>query len=346
MVRAFIEAEKPASQRDQKSCRISTVRHTAESSMKNAFVKGLTLAALAASITACGGSGSGSVSGSTRSDNTGIMSLGLTDAPVTDLSQANLNITSVEIKPSEGESLTVELETAIDINLLDFQGGKVQQLFEDQEFPAGQYEWIRLHLGDDPYVVETSDVNDTKVFLFVPSGRQSGLKLQGGFVIPAGGSADFVIDFDVKKSIINAGGNGRAGRDKYILKPAHRLIDSTAAGSIVGDVDFINIEQQNSCADPALYQGSVYVFEGENVTPTDLDVNAEEGAGPLVTVPIKNEDQASLYSFKAAFLPPGDYTVSYSCQADDNEVDDDLEFIGTQNVTVTANTEAEAEIIQ
>ncbi|GGY83352.1 DUF4382 domain-containing protein [Marinobacter zhanjiangensis] len=307
--------------------------------MKYPLIKSFGVAALAAAVAACGGSGSGS-DDSTDSESTGTMSLGLTDAPVTDLAVAQLNITSVEVKPAEADSVSIELETPVDINLLDFQGGKVAQLFEGQEFPAGQYEWIRLHLGEDPYVVEASDPNQTQEFLFLPSGPQTGLKLNGGFVIPAGGSADFTIDFDVKKSIFNAGGEG-SGNNKYMLKPAHRLVDNVEAGAIVGEVDVVNLEQQLGCDVDDEYYGSVYVYEGADVTPTDLNVTAED-EGPLVAVSVTNEDNASLYSYKAAFLTEGDYTISYTCQPDDNETSETLEFVGTQNVTVTAGEEIPA----
>lgn len=309
--------------------------------MNNPFLKTLSIATLAAAVAACGGSGSGS---SDSDSSTGTASLSLTDAPVTDLSAAQLNITSVELKPANSDSVTIELDTAMDINLLDFQGGKVAELFEGEELPAGEYEWIRLHLGEEPYVIEASDPNQTPIFLFLPSGRQTGLKLQGGFVIPAGDTAEFTIDFDVKKSIINAGGNAPSGRDKYILKPAHRLVDNSESGAIVGEVDVINLEQQLGCDTNDDYDGSVYVYEGADVEPTDLNVN-EEG-GPLVAVTVSNEDQASLYSYKAAFLPAGDYTISYTCQPDDNETSETLEFVGTQNVTVTADTETTADVIQ
>lgn len=316
--------------------------------MNNALIKGFGITALAAAIAACGGSGS-------DGDSTGTMSLGLTDAPVTDLTVVNLNITSVEVKPAEGPSVTVQIETeegknSLDINLLNFQGGKVAQLFEDQEFPAGQYQWIRLHLGDNPYVKEAGANPDAEVDLFVPSGFQTGLKLQGGFIIPAGSSADFTIDFDVRKSIVNAGEKG-TGDSKYILKPAHRLIDNTEAGSISGDVDYVSISQ-----DPDLtacdYEGSVYVYTGDVPAAelTDLNsgnLNVEEG--PLVAVPIKDEDEQGnldgIYSFKAAYLPSGQYTVAYSCQADDNELEDTLEFLGRQTITVVANEATDAKDI-
>lgn len=306
--------------------------------MKHPLITTLSIATLAAAVAACGGGGGGSDSEAA----TGTASLSVTDAPVTDLSVAQLNITSVELKPADSDSVTIDLETPLDINLLDFLGGDVAQLFEGEEFPAGQYQWIRLHLGEDPYVVEASDPNQTPIFLFVPSGRQTGLKLNGNFEIPAGGSADFTIDFDVKKSILNAGANSPADRDKYMLKPTHRLVDNADTGTIEGEVDVINLEQQIGCDVDDSYYGSVYVFEGLDVTPTDL--NADNG--PLVAVTVSNEDQESLYSYKAAFLPAGDYTISYICQPDDNEVAEDLEFRGTQNVTVTAGSVTTAETIQ
>lgn len=313
--------------------------------MNNALLKGFGITALAAAVAACGGSGS------SDSNSTGTMSLGLTDAPVTDLTEVNLNITSVEVKPAEGQSVTVQVETeegenSLDINLLDFQGGKVVQLFEGQEFPAGQYEWIRLHLGDNPYVKEDNATPDTEVDLFVPSGFQTGLKLQGGFIIPAGGSADFTIDFDVRKSIVNAGEKG-TGDSKYILKPAHRLVDNTEVGSIIGDVDYGLISQDSGFGD-CDYTGSVYVYNGDVPEEELTDLNSENletEDGPLVVVPVTNEDNESVYSYKAAFLPEGEYTIAYSCQTDDNEEAEPLEFLGRQTVTVEAGIETEAETI-
>ncbi|PXX88992.1 hypothetical protein DIT71_16805 [Marinobacter vulgaris] len=313
--------------------------------MNNALIKGFGITALAAAVAACGGSGS------SDSDSTGTMSLGLTDAPVTDLTEVNLNITSVEVKPAEGKSVTVQVETedgetSLDINLLDFQGGKVVQLFERQEFPAGEYEWIRLHLGDNPYVKEDNATPDTEVDLFVPSGFQTGLKLQGGFIIPSGGSADFTIDFDVRKSIVNAGERG-TGDSKYILKPAHRLIDNTEAGSIIGDVDYVSINQNDALV-ACYYEGSVYVYSGdipaEELTDLNSD-NLDSEEGPLLSVPVEDEDLDGIHSFKAAFLPTGEYTIAYSCQNDDNESKETLEFHGRQTVTVVADVETEAKTI-
>jgi hypothetical protein len=132
------------------------------------------------------------------------------------------------------------------------------------------------------------------------------------------------------------------------LKPSHRLIDNTAAGSIIGDIDYGSIKQDSNFA-ACDYEGSVYVYDGvvaaENLTDLNSE-NLETDNGPLVVVPVTNPDSSTLYSFKAAFLPAGEeYTIAYSCQTDDNEQEDTLEFLGVQTLTVEANVATEAATI-
>jgi hypothetical protein len=92
------------------------------------------------------------------------------------------------------------------------------------------------------------------------------------------------------------------------------------------------------------YEGAVYVFSGENAETSDLNANNEEG-NPLMIVPVELDGESSLYAYKAAFLPEGNYTISYSCQDDNNEQDDDLDFEGTQSLEVVANQTIEAKLI-
>ena len=63
------------------------------------------------------------------------------------------------------------------------------------------------------------------------------------------------------------------------------------------------------------------------------------GNEPLVVAPV---DDNGTYTYTAAFIPAGEYTVSYTCGddliEDDQEQpsDDDITFVGAQNVTVIA----------
>ncbi|WP_150912311.1 DUF4382 domain-containing protein [Marinobacter halotolerans] len=306
--------------------------------MNNALIKGFGVTALAAAISACGGSGSGS-----SGPATGTASFDVTDAPTTQFSEVVISFTGLSVKPADGEAIEFTFEEAKTLDLLTLQGGESAPLLEDQELPAGEYEWIRLKLDlDSSYVFEEGGEQKT---LFVPSGAQTGLKLVSGFTVAAGGDENFTIDFDVRKSIVNPQG----GQADYYLKPALRLVDNQEVGSITGEVDYALInstrgvdDTEDNLADCA-YEGSAYIYEGADVTPTDLNVNEE--SGPLLVVPVSANDSDSLYSYTAAFLSAGDYTVSYSCQLDDNEQDDALEYDGTQNVTVEAGSKTEAETI-
>lgn len=307
--------------------------------MNNALIKGFGITALAAAVAACGGSGSGD------SDSTGTVSMDVTDAPTASFTEVVVTFTGITLKPADGEAIEFSFDEAKTLNLLTLQGGESAPLLDGEEVLAGDYEWVRLTLDvDNSYVTEDDGSEKT---LFIPSGAQTGLKLVSGFTVAQGGENNFTIDFDVRKSIVNPQGNGVAD---YFLKPALRLVDNLQVGSITGLVDYSNInsirisdDAQENCAEG--YEGSVYVYEGADAELSDLNVTNEEG-NPLMVVPVELDDESGLYSYKAAFLTEGDYTVAYSCQVDDNEQDDDtLEFDGKQTVTVEAGVETEAETI-
>lgn len=147
--------------------------------------------------------------------------------------------------------------------------------------------------------------------------------------MPAGGSADFTIDFDVRKSIVDPG-----GLDGYKLKPALRLIDNVQAGNIRGTVDGALLAGQ--CDNFQTYAGLVYVFEGANVIPNDFDGTDPEA---MMAVPAADEDTNGILTYKAAFLSEGEYTVAYTCSVDEMGANDALTFVGATSVSVLANEE-------
>ena len=115
----------------------------------------------------------------------------------------------LEIQPTEGDRLVFAFGGRV-INLLDNTGN---ELLEGQEVPVGSYNWIRLSAVNDESFVQVGEVKHS---LTIPSGEQSGLKLNSGFVVGENG-ADFTIDFNLEKSLINPGGQG------YKLKPVLKL---------------------------------------------------------------------------------------------------------------------------
>lgn len=294
----------------------------------NQSLKYLTVVGVTGALAACGGDGSSSAGG------TGSLSVGLTDAPVDSAQEVNIEVTALVLQPSGGERSRFELEFPAPINLLDLQGGAFEALITDEEVPAGSYNWMRIELGDDNSVVIDNDSGSGTYPLTTPSAR--GVQTSG-FTVPAGGDVSLTIDFDVRKSLVNP-----VGQSGYRLKPVLRLVDNSEVGMIEGTVAGELISQECGDAFTPEFAGNVYVHKGADATPDDIGSENE----PLVVVPV---DENGTYTYTAAFIPAGDYTVSYTCgddliEDDQGEPsDDDINFTGAQNVTVVAGATATAD---
>jgi len=163
---------------------------------------------------------------SKENENTGHVSLYLTDAPAS-YDAVNIDITNVMIKTdAETEEIDVELEKPGVYNLLDFSGG-LDTLLGSIDLPVGNVSQLRLILGENNSIVVDGDTLELKV----PSGSQSGLKVNLHQEIVEGENYKLVIDFDASRSVVSQG-NG-----KYILKPVIRVFSETSGGTIKGNVD-------------------------------------------------------------------------------------------------------------
>lgn len=294
--------------------------------MKNRYFNSILVAGLASTLVACGGSDSDS-----EIIENGSFSLGVTDAPTAEFTKFMVPFTGVVLQPEKGERIEFTFDTSKELDLLTLQGGVSAPLLDNVEIPSGNYSWIRLVLDEENIFAHDSIGGVNKVA--VPSGGETGLKLVSGFTVSQSGGNNFTIDFDVRKSVVNPQGGG----SEYLLKPALRLVDNLQVGSISGTVNYTpGMEGCDS-------EGFAYIYEGSDAQVSDLDVNVE--GGPLVTTPVKLNDSTGVYEYKVGFLEEGEYTVSYSCQLDDNETTESIEFHGTRNVSVTANEDTDAGII-
>lgn len=291
--------------------------------VKKGFVFPVSLV-VAALVSGCGGSSSGS---SSTASGTGSLSLAVTDAPIDGADNVFVEFTAVELKPASGSSQTITFDTPKKIDLLAQQGGNSALLITDQSIPSGQYNWVRLAVNaesdGDPQNNSYIVINGTPHELTVPSGSQSGLKLNNGFTVPDGGSASFTIDFDLRHSIVEANGD-------YKLKPVLRLIDNAGAATIRGTIDLSVVTAE--CSNVDEFAGAVYVFNGHDVTPDDIDNNLPN---PIATATAKPNADATAYEYTAAFLSAGDYTAAYTCGDDAADADDAIAFHSvTTNVTL------------
>ena len=112
-------------------------------------------------------------------------------------------------------------------NLLDLVNDK-DTILADAEIPSGKLSQIRLVLGDNNYIITT---RGEKLMLTTPSAQQSGLKLNIHQPVVGGIINKLTLDFDVAKSIVEAGNSG-----KYILKPVIRTVLTAVGGNLKGFV--------------------------------------------------------------------------------------------------------------
>ncbi len=112
-------------------------------------------------------------------------------------------------------------------NLLDLVNDK-DTILADAEIPSGKLSQIRLVLGDNNYIITN---RGEKLMLTTPSAQQSGLKLNIHQPVVGGIINKLTLDFDVAKSIVEAGNSG-----KYILKPVIRTVLTAVGGNLKGFV--------------------------------------------------------------------------------------------------------------
>lgn len=187
-------------------------------------------------LAACGGGGSGS-------SGTGTLQMSLTDAPACGYSAVNVTITKLSVNQSSTASVTdptgwVDIPiTPQRIDLLTLQNGVLATLGQTPLAP-GKYTQMRLLLADNasaaagqPIPNSIVPTGGSETALTTPSGQQTGLKMNVDIDIAADKMADFVVDFNVCKSIVAAGASG-----KYLLKPVLSVTPNYISG-VKGTVD-------------------------------------------------------------------------------------------------------------
>ena len=160
----------------------------------------------------------------------GTIKVRLTDAPG-DFQAVNIVVRQVSIHRAGDEDSDSNSDSGWEVlsdtthtyDLLVLRNGVFATLAVG-EIPAGHYTQMRLKLGDGSNVVVDGVVHP----LVVPSGLQSGLKLIGGFDVPAGGTLELTLDFDANRSVVLTGSN------TYKLKPTIRVVETTVSGAITG----------------------------------------------------------------------------------------------------------------
>lgn len=153
-------------------------------------------------------------------------SVKLVDAPG-DYDKVLVDVQAIEVI-LDGERHELPVAEPGVYDLLELTGG-VSAMLVETILPAGKLNQIRLILGDQNSVVDSEGEH---IDLMTPSAQQSGLKLNVQQDINPGVLYDFILDFNVKKSIVATGKSG-----VLILKPVIRATLEAQSGAITGAVN-------------------------------------------------------------------------------------------------------------
>jgi hypothetical protein len=313
------------------------------------------IAATASLLAACGSDGGG---------DTGQISVAVTDSPVDVADAVVVQFTGVELKPQGGQAFSIDFDVPKTIDLLAYQNGERAVLLDEEEVPAGEYNWMRLKVQADPDVAGDSyiTINGADCELEIPSGDERGLQMIRGFTVGVGALTDFTVDFGLRQSVLQPPGqttevpvcDGQA----YVLKPVVRLVDNLEVGTISGAVDPNLITAQcGDAVENGVYPGNVYLFGPVSETylgpPDDYDVVENDPDLNALTDAMVDPDT---FTYTIGFVPAGDYRVAYTCNPDDALIDADapdapsgndevVEFTPSDGapVTVTAGGTATAD---
>lgn len=189
-----------------------------------------------------------SCSDSTSSDTgQGQLKITMVDSPA-EYDEVNIVVTRVEVHRANNDStngwFVINNNTAT-YDLLRLRNG-ASVVLGNNYLDAGNYTQIRLIIGTGSNIV----VNGVTYPLEIPSGEQTGVKLNHAFVIEEGLIYELLLDFDAEHSIVLTG-NGQ-----YKLKPVIKLVPTIISGTISGKIN------------PISAAGYVYAISGADTSVT------------------------------------------------------------------------------
>src|SRR5574341_320749 len=134
-----------------------------------------------------------------------------------------LTIKEVDLHRAESGWLTVATPDST-FDFLELVNGNTKVLI-DTLVASGHYTQMRLIVADTNQIV----VSGVTFPLVVPSGTETGVKLNLDFVLQPGQELDFLVDFDASKSVELVNG-------LYLLHPTFRTSLTTQVGTVSGTV--------------------------------------------------------------------------------------------------------------
>jgi hypothetical protein len=235
--------------------------------------------------TADSGGGAGGGIGGTGSPSTaGNVHFYLADAPSCGYDAVYVTVQKVRIHASgaanEGDAGWSEVTQTPPrrVDLLTLTNGVFADLGQTS-LPAGKYTQIRLVLAESgstvPFANAVVPTGGTETVLTVPSGSQSGVKINADVDVVAGKTTNLVLDFDACKSVVRRGNSGQ-----FNLRPVITAIPLASGGGL----------RVAGYVSPALANPSTHVSVQSNGVPVRTTAPEPDGRFVLYPVPAGTYD--------------------------------------------------------
>jgi uncharacterized protein DUF4382 len=250
----------------------------------------------------------------------GTVQLDVGDAPVDDVDRVVVQFTAVVLERADGDDEVFDFSPPLSIDLAAQTEGATAVLLDSAGVKEGSYDAVRLEVsadgsGTDSFV-ETAGVARP---LLLATVDEPSLRVARSFGVDFNEETHLVLDFDLRKSVHNPD----SASAPYELRPALRLVDPGTAGAVTGTVSAA-LAGASGC------RPAVYVFTGHNASANDEGSALPPFASTLV------RPAGAAFSYRVAFLPAGNYTVAFTCDAaaDNPEQDDATAFPNAKDVSV------------
>jgi hypothetical protein len=200
----------------------------------------------------------------------------------------------------------------------------------DLEAGAQSYNSVRLEILDGD--INRSFVQESDDTLKPVNLAGSALSLPGVTLEPGDGA--ITITFGLAQAL-----QFRQGSDDYLLaKDGIRVQDSATSSSLTGRVDSALFDTEAPCdAKPDPETGNrIYLYEGTglgagqagDVFTSASTIEIPEGtAAPFAVATLSADTLTGNWQYALGFLAAGDYTLAFSCDAED---DDAVDYDGIQ----------------
>ena len=166
--------------------------------------------------------------------------------------------------------------------------------------------------------------------------------------MPANVAIHLVVDFSVARSIVPI-----PNSTSWHMKPVLRVLETDTVGSIAGKVSATSLQaaHYSKTACSSTNPPTVYVYQAQsattNVTPDDVFTGTEEASEttpvqPVVTQVATYDSASGSATFNIQWLTSdsgyNNYTVAFTCDPDDPNVDESAIVPPATAPTITFNT--------